>query len=86
MKRKRTRLTRDERRIADMHCAAYLVGRESCGDALQEAIFETRENVLKTFEIHIGGDPTRVFVDVEAKSEFLALFHKLRGQSRKEPG
>jgi hypothetical protein len=80
MKRKSTPLTKDERGIAAMHRADYLAGQESCEAAFEQAVYATREHVLKTFERHIGGDPTRVFVDKEAKSQFLVLVHQLRGQ------
>jgi hypothetical protein len=79
-KRKASRLTKTESAIVAKHFNAYLEGRESCEVALEQAIVEVREHVLKTFEVHIGGDPTRVFVDGVAKAEFLVLIHKLRGQ------
>lgn len=74
------RLTKAERTIVSAHFQAYLYGSESCEVALEKAMFETREHILKAFEIHVGGDPTRVFVDSVAKSEFLVLVNKLRGQ------
>jgi hypothetical protein len=79
-KRNSARLTKTESAIVDVHFQRYLHGSESCEVALEQAIFEIREHALKTFEVHIGGDPTRVFVDGVAKSEFLVLVHKLRGQ------
>jgi len=80
MTKRKTPLTKVEREIAAMHRADYLAGQESCEAAFEQAVYETREHVLKTFERHVGGDPTRVFVDKEAKSEFLVLVHQLRGQ------
>lgn len=78
--RKSPRLTKDERAIAAVHFQAYLYGSESCELAIEQAMFETREHVLKTFERHIGGDPTAVFADTSAKTHFLVLVNKLRGQ------
>jgi methylphosphotriester-DNA--protein-cysteine methyltransferase len=78
--KRKTRLTKVEREIAAMYRAAYLAGQESCEAAFEQAVYETREHVLKTFERHIGGDPTRVFADKEAKSQFLVLVNHLRGQ------
>lgn len=78
--RNRPRLTKPERAIVSAHFDAYLHGSESCEVALEKAMFETREHILRLFEVHIGGDPTRVFVDTTAKQEFQALVRKLRGQ------
>lgn len=78
-KRKSPPLTKAERAIAEVHYQAYLHG-ESCEIALEKAMFETREHVLKAFEVHVGGDPTLVFADTQAKAEFLALVQKLRRQ------
>lgn len=79
-KRKGPSLTKPERAIADAHFDAYMLRGELIDVAIEKAMFETREHVLKTFEVYIGGDPTCVFVDVQAKSDFLALVRKLRGQ------
>lgn len=78
--RKSPRLTKDERAIAAVHFQAYLHGSESCELAIEKAMFETREHVLKAFEIHIGGDPTLVFADAQAKGEFRVIMSRLRGQ------
>jgi methylphosphotriester-DNA--protein-cysteine methyltransferase len=80
MTKRKAPLTKVEREIAAMYRAAYLAGQESCEAAFEKAVFETREHVLKAFERHVGGDPTRVFVDREAKSHFLVLVNQLRGQ------
>lgn len=76
------KLTKDERRIIARRigeCLEHGVDLPSrAQDAMREAVRATREHILKAFERHIGGDPTRVFVDAEAKKEFRALIEKLR--------
>ena len=80
MAKRKTPLTETEREIVDEHHGAYLHGHESADLAIEKAVLETREHVLKTFERHIGGDPTAVFADVEAKGRFRILINTLRGQ------
>lgn len=77
---KNPRLTKAETTIVRAHFQAYLYGSESCEVAMKRSVHEVREHILKAFEVHVGGDPTRVFVDSVAKTEFLALVDKLRGQ------